>query len=312
MQDRAAQLFRDLQSSYCDALESIDGEGVFQEERWDRADISGSWGGGGVSRLLKPGRIFEQAGVNFSLVHGVLPSEMVNKLIGEQEEREFLATGVSLVIHPHSPHIPTIHLNFRYLEVSSKAWFGGGIDLTPYVFHPEDFGHFHSTLKKACDQWDPACYERYKRWCDEYFYLPHRQEARGVGGIFFDYRGRDNDEDLETSFDFVKGVSSYFLESYLPIISRQRLTPFSEKMKRFQLLRRGRYVEFNLLYDRGTLFGLKTGGRVASVFMSMPPEAQWAPVEGYPSDCADSALLEVLSTPRSWIEEGGSTLSCKE
>jgi coproporphyrinogen III oxidase len=262
--DRAAAYFEDLQQRICDGLESLDGSGRFREDSWRREG-----GGGGRSRLMAEGAVFEKAGVNLSDVAGELSEEMARELPGEG--RTFRATGVSLVLHPRSPMVPTVHANLRFLAKGDTSWFGGGSDLTPYYPWREDVVHFHTTWKQVCDRHDPAWYARFKQQCDEYFYLPHRGETRGVGGIFFDYL----QDDLERVFAFVKDVGDAFLPAYAPIVERRRTEPWGEAEREFQLHRRGRYVEFNLIYDRGTIFGLKTKGRIESILMSLPPIARW-------------------------------------
>ncbi len=265
LRTRTQEFFSYLQDKICRALEEADGRARFREDLWKREG-----GGGGRTRVIEGGALFEKAGVNFSAVHGQLPQALATKIeLGEGSE--FFATGVSLVLHPHNPYVPTVHANFRYLEKGDTGWFGGGSDLTPYYPYREDVVHFHRTLREACDHHDTSYYTQFKKWCDEYFYLKHRNEARGVGGIFFDYlRG-----DLERAFAFVREVGEAFLPSYLPIVERRRNQPYGERERRFQLIRRGRYVEFNLIYDRGTAFGLETRGRTESILMSLPPLACW-------------------------------------
>jgi len=300
MRAEAASFFRNLQGEIVAGLERVDGGGTFSVDTWDRLDSGSVKGGGGVSRVLRDGAVFEQAGVNFSEVHGTLPADMSEKLVGELREAPFYATGVSLVIHPASPLVPTTHANYRYLEVDNKSWFGGGGDLTPYYLFEEDAQHFHKTLKAACDKHDPELYPRHKKACDEYFYLPHREETRGIGGIFFDYIGTNSGKTLEEIFAWVKDCGRSFLESYLPIVERRKNQTWTPAQKNFQLLRRGRYVEFNLLYDRGTLFGLKTGGRTESILMSLPPEVRWQYNYTPPPNTPESTLLATLKSPRPW------------
>src|SRR5215470_6229155 len=256
---RAATHFQELQDRISVALEALDGRARFREDSWTRPG-----GGGGRSRVIEDGALFEKAGVNFSDVHGELSEEVARTMPGDG--RAFRATGISLVLHPASPMIPTVHANFRCFQRPGAAWFGGGADLTPYYPRREDVVHFHATLKAACDRHDPSFYPRFKKQCDEYFYLPHRGETRGVGGLFFDYLQGD----LEAHFAFVRDLGDAFLPSYGPIAERRRNEPFGEREREFQLIRRGRYVEFNLIYDRGTIFGLRTGGRIESILMSLP------------------------------------------
>ena len=265
LKQRTQEFFSSLQDKICHALETCDGQTRFREDLWQREG-----GGGGRTRILENGAVFEKAGVNFSAVEGVLPEEFAKK-IGGGEGREFFATGVSLVLHPHNRYVPTVHANFRYLEKGDSTWFGGGSDLTPYYPFREDVVHFHRTFKQACDQHDSAYYSKFKKWCDEYFLIKHRDETRGVGGIFFDYL----QDDLEKLFAFVRDAGMSFLPAYLPIVERRRDHPYGDREREFQLIRRGRYAEFNLVYDRGTIFGLETRGRTESILMSLPPLARW-------------------------------------
>ncbi|HTJ44979.1 MAG TPA: oxygen-dependent coproporphyrinogen oxidase [Kofleriaceae bacterium] len=291
--DRAAEHFRALQTEICDALAGADGSAVFGADAWTREG-----GGGGVARVLEGGAVFEKAGVNWSNVGGELSPEFAKQLPGEG--RTFRATGVSLVLHPRSPRVPTTHANFRCLEKGGKVWFGGGADLTPYYLEREDAAHFHRALADACDRHAPiADYAKFKKWCDEYFFLPHRGETRGVGGIFFDYLGAP-DHDPEDVFAFARDAGAAFVKAYVPIVLRRRDEAFGEAEKRWQLQRRGRYVEFNLLYDRGTTFGLKTGGRIESILMSLPPEVRWD-YDVKPPGAREAELLEVLRAPVNWL-----------
>jgi coproporphyrinogen III oxidase len=265
MRSQTQEFFAYLQDKICRAVEEVDGEARFREDNWLREG-----GGGGRTRVLEEGAVFEKAGVNFSAVEGVLPEEFAKKIeLGEGGE--FFATGVSLVLHPRNPYAPTVHANFRYLEKGDARWFGGGSDLTPYYPFREDARHFHRALKEACDKHDPDYYPRFKKWCDEYFFIKHRNETRGVGGIFFDYLQGD----MERLFAFVKDAGEAFLQAYLPIVELRRHHRYGDREREFQLIRRGRYVEFNLVYDRGTIFGLETRGRTESILMSLPPLAQW-------------------------------------
>jgi len=266
--ERAADWFAELQARICDALAAADGGAGFSADRWER-----DGGGGGLSRVLEGGDLFEKAGVNWSRVSGELPAELSGNIPGEGQA--FRATGVSLVLHPRSPMVPTTHANFRCLEKGGKIWFGGGADLTPYYVWPEDARHFHRSLADACGR-HPAVadYPRFKAGCDEYFSLPHRGEARGVGGIFFDYLDAAGERG-EAVFGFVRDAGEAFLAAYLPIVAARRDEPWGERERTWQLQRRGRYVEFNLLYDRGTRFGLETRGRIESILMSLPPLVRW-------------------------------------
>ncbi|MFN0124260.1 MAG: oxygen-dependent coproporphyrinogen oxidase [Blastocatellia bacterium] len=265
LKDRARAYFRSLQDRICEALAEVDGQARFREDLWDREG-----GGGGRTRVLENGALFEKAGVNFSAVNGELPVTFADR-IGLGTGRKFFATGVSLVLHPHSPYVPTVHANFRFLERGDTGWFGGGTDLTPGYPFREDIVHFHKTLKAVCDLHDVADYTQFRHNCDKYFHIPHRNEMRGVSGIFFDYLK----DDPESVFAFVRDAGEAFLPAYLPIVARRRAMPWTEREREFQLIRRGRYVEFNLVYDRGTVFGLETRGRVESILMSLPALAAW-------------------------------------
>jgi coproporphyrinogen III oxidase len=267
--ERAAKFYAELQSELCRVLADTDGGSDFSSDAWQRPG-----GGGGVARVLEGGALFEKAGVNWSSVDGELPAEMADQMPGQG--RAFRACGVSLVLHPRSPMVPTTHANFRCLMKGEALWFGGGADLTPYYFFQEDAVHFHQVLAAACDRHRPVGdYDRFKTWCDEYFFLPHRNETRGVGGVFFDYLGAKGEHPAEQVFDFVRDVARSFAEAYVPIAQRRQPMPYGDTERTWQLRRRGRYVEFNLIYDRGTLFGLKTNGRIESILMSMPPLVRW-------------------------------------
>ncbi|MCL4126566.1 UNVERIFIED_CONTAM: hypothetical protein GTU68_044141 [Idotea baltica] len=291
-----AGLFKTRQQEICTALELLEPTARFTVDTWTRSESSP-----GLSRVLTDGIVFEQAGVNFSEVNGTLPFEMSAKLVGVKSELPFYATGVSLVIHPLSAHLPTVHANYRYLEVADKAWFGGGADLYALrTFIQQNAVHFHSNAtSRTCDRYDDSFYPLFKRQCDEYFYLPHRGESRGLGGIFFDYLGRDDSAHLPKAAALVTDLSSQFLESYLPIVDRHIEKETTQEERDFQLYRRGRYVEFNLLHDRGTLFGLKTGGRVESILMSLPPLAAWSYDKQLTADQLE--LTELLKHPRAWL-----------
>ncbi|HKA88339.1 MAG TPA: oxygen-dependent coproporphyrinogen oxidase [Haliangiales bacterium] len=288
--DRAAAWFRELQERISAALTAADGAAQFREDVWTREG-----GGGGRSRVLEAGDVFEKAGVNWSDVTGDLPDELAEKMPGSG--RAFRATGVSVVIHPRSPMIPTSHANFRCLVKGDVAWFGGGADLTPYYPYRDDVILFHRAWQDVCDRHDATYYPRFKKWCDEYFYLPHRGETRGVGGIFFDYLRRD---DIEETFAFVRDAGDTFLPAYLPIVERRRGEPWGEPEREFQLWRRGRYVEFNLIYDRGTIFGLKTNGRAESILMSLPPVVRWR-YDHRPEPGSREAELVSYLTPQDWL-----------
>lgn len=278
---RVRSYLLDLQQRICDALEQEDGQARFREDVWDRGaagdmQLDGP-GGGGKSRVLSEGRVFEQAGVNFSHVRGNNLPPSATAARPELSGRSFQALGVSLVLHPRNPHVPTTHANVRLLVADKPGeapvwWFGGGYDLTPYYPVLEDVIFWHETARSACAPFGVEVYPRYKDWCDRYFYLKHRQETRGVGGLFFDDL---NDWGFERCFEFQRAVGDSFLDAYLPIIRKRRNLPWTEEQRRFQLYRRGRYVEFNLVYDRGTLFGLQSGGRTESILMSLPPLVRW-------------------------------------
>lgn len=296
---RAHRFFLELQDKITDAIATCDGGIGFKTDEWKRPD-----GGGGRSRVLENGRVVEKGGVNVSCVFGEMSEGFAKDVPGEG--RGFFATGISLIIHPRSPHAPTVHANFRYLEKGDgSCWYGGGSDLTPWILYEDDARHFHRVWKAVCDRHEVLDFARGKQWCDEYFYLPHRGETRGIGGIFFDYLGLKNDArgtpaDLDQVERFVQDAGGSFLDSYLPILDRRKHTEGTEDERRWQLIRRGRYVEFNLIYDRGTIFGLKTGGRIESILVSLPSPVMWTygheAVEPY-----QKALVEVLRAPRDWI-----------
>ena len=287
-----------LQDQICLALENEESEARFFEDVWERAE-----GGGGRTRVLENGQVFEQAGVNFSYVRGInLPASATAKR-PELVDRQFHAMGVSLVIHPKNPYVPTTHANVRFLIAEKPGsdsiwWFGGGFDLTPYYPFKDDVIHWHSSAQSACLPFGDEVYSTFKKWCDDYFYLPHRHETRGVGGLFFDDL---NEWGFETCFNFMQSVGNQFVEAYLPIVQKRKNTPYSERERDFQLYRRGRYVEFNLVYDRGTLFGLQSNGRTESILMSMPPLARWrynwAPELGSP----EASLYEDYLKPQNWL-----------
>ena len=310
LKERARNFFAELQKEICSALELLDGEGRFREDLWTRDE-----GGGGRTRVMENGAVFEKAGVNFSEVHGRFDEAFAAKMpVGEGTG--FFATGISLVLHPSNPFTPTVHANFRYLERGSGSWFGGGTDLTPYYPYIEDVIHFHRVLKEACDRFDTWYYPRFKKWCDEYFFIKHRNETRGVGGIFFDYlTGRHADEPLEPGdkrpkvdrgiefvFEFVQAVGRAFLPAYLPIAERRKGEQYTEREREFQLIRRGRYVEFNLVYDRGTHFGLHTRGRTESILMSLPPLVRWV-YDYRPEPGTREAEAWEFFHPRDWLQE---------
>ncbi len=291
---------RELQAHICGALEEADGPGRFRKDAWQRPG-----GGGGESRVLTNGEVFEQAGVGFSHVFGETMPPSATKTRPELAGQPFTAMGVSLVLHPRNPYVPTTHANFRFFTTTggnreAAWWFGGGFDLTPfYPFH-DDVLHWHRTAREACDPFGDDRYERYKAWCDDYFFLKHRNETRGVGGLFFDDL---NELGFDRSFAFTRSVADAFLPAYLPIVARRRDHDYAEREREFQLYRRGRYVEFNLIYDRGTLFGLQSGGRTESILMSLPPrvrwEYNWSPEPG----SAEETLYRDYLRPRDWLAE---------
>jgi len=283
--------FEELQRTICSGLESVDGSAGFRTDPWNRRE-----GGGGITRVLENGGVFEKAGVNTSTVFGRMSETLARKM--NVPPTDFFATGISIVLHPKSPMVPTVHANLRYFEqAGSDAWFGGGTDLTPYYLYEEDVVHFHKMLKRACDQHDPEFYPKFKKWCDEYFFIKHRGETRGVGGVFFDYlRG-----DREKYFAFVQSVGDGFLEAYTPIVSRRMNDQWGEHERSWQLHRRGRYAEFNLVYDRGTTFGLETNGRAESILMSLPPLAQWKYDMKPEPGSREERLVSILTHPREWV-----------
>ena len=289
---------RSLQDRITTALETLDGNGRFQRDAWTRAE-----GGGGESRILHHGELFEQAGINFSRVYGkaLPPSAAAQR--PDLAGRTWQALGVSLVLHPWNPYVPTAHMNGRFFAAAKENtpmvwWFGGGFDLTPYYGFEEDARHWQRTAKAACEPFGADVYARYKQWCDEYFFIRHRHEPRGIGGLFFDDL---NEWGFERCFAFLKSVGDHFLPAYTPIVEQRREMKYAERQRRFQLYRRGRYVEFNLIYDRGTLFGLQSGGRSESILMSLPPmvrwEYNWQPEPGSP----EAEFYEKFLSPRDWI-----------
>ncbi|MCL1051006.1 oxygen-dependent coproporphyrinogen oxidase [Shewanella abyssi] len=288
----------DLQTRICNGLQTLDGSAQFVEDSWKREE-----GGGGQSRVLTNGAVFEQAGVNFSHVTGASMPASATAHRPELAGRSFEAMGVSLVIHPKNPHIPTTHANVRFFIAHKEGadpvwWFGGGFDLTPYYPYLDDVVEWHQNAKSLCESFGEEVYPKYKQWCDEYFWLPHRNETRGVGGLFFDDL---NEEGFDKSFAFMQAVGNGFITAYAPIVERRKDTAYGEHERQFQLYRRGRYVEFNLVYDRGTLFGLQTGGRTESILMSMPPLVRWeyayTPEVGSP----EAALYSDYLKPREWL-----------
>lgn len=291
---------KDLQNRICSGLEEIDGKAKFVEDKWQRAE-----GGGGISRVIADGNVFEKGGVNISAVHGALPSAMQQSF--QVPDSDFFACGISLVIHPLNPYVPTVHANWRYFELYNKhgevqdRWYGGGSDLTPYYIFEEDGKHFHGTLKNVMDGFDTGFYPKYKAQCDGYFVNSHRHnETRGIGGVFYDYLRPKSETEQEMLFNFQVAVGNSFLPAYLPIVEKRKDTPYTQREIDWQEIRRGRYVEFNLIHDRGTLFGLKTNGRTESILMSLPPRAQWKYNYTPEPGTREAGMMEYFK-PREWV-----------
>ena len=300
MKKRFYKYIQELQDSITAKLEEVDGLATFKEDLWERPG-----GGGGRTRVIENGAVFEKGGVNISAVHGALPETMQKAFnVGDVD---FFACGLSLVIHPKNPMVPTVHANWRYFEMYDKqgkkvgSWFGGGQDLTPYYLFEEDAIHFHTVCKTACDKHDATFYSKYKKVCDEYFWNTHREEARGVGGLFFDHLQETPEMSMDNWCDFVTEVGNSFLESYVPIVNRRKGLYYTEVNRRWQEIRRGRYVEFNLVHDRGTLFGLKTNGRIESILMSLPPHVQWVYDHHPEVGSEEEKLIKVLKKPVTWV-----------
>jgi coproporphyrinogen III oxidase len=290
--ERVEALFRRLQGELCASLEALDGAALFQRDEWEREG-----GGGGLTRVIADGAVLEKGAVNVSAVHGPAPKALIEHL--KVDAKEFFATGISMIFHPRNPHAPTMHANLRYFETDSGvAWFGGGLDMTPYYLYEEDAREFHGVLRDVCDRHAVADYPAWKKWCDEYFHLSYRKEARGIGGIFFDHLT----EDLEGTLSFQEDFGTNLLAAYVPIVRRRMSSETSAENERWHLQRRGRYVEFNLLHDRGTRFGLQTGGRLESILVSMPPRVRWdyqaEPEAGTPEH---TLLAMVRGEPRDWV-----------
>ena len=289
-----ANWFKSLQDSICKSLEELDGKSTFQEDQWDRPE-----GGGGRSRVIKEGDLIEKGGVNFSAVSGPTPSKILEAL--NLPEAEFFATGVSIVLHPNNPWVPIIHMNVRYFEMSNGVWwFGGGIDLTPHLIIPEKASSFHQFLKTVCDKFDPAYYPKFKEWADDYFYVKHRDETRGIGGIFFDRLSESDGKTKEDRWKFVQAIGETFIPAYTDAVTDLRNKSFTEEDKNWQKIRRGRYVEFNLVHDKGTKFGLDTNGRTESILMSLPPEANWE-YNHEPQSQIQKETLEQLKKGIHWV-----------
>lgn len=305
MRTKVELLIMKTQADFCQALKGEEIAGDFKIDRWTRSE-----GGGGITCVLQNGRVFEKAGVNISVVHGFLPPEAVTQMrargkkIQEGEQVQFFAAGVSSVVHPKNPKVPTVHFNYRYFETTTNSgvtewWFGGGTDLTPYYLNEKDAVHFHGTLKKACDQHDKEYYPTFKKWCDNYFLISHRGECRGIGGIFFDDLNKPSDK---KAFAFVTACAEAVIPSYIPLVQQHKNDPYTEKERDWQLLRRGRYVEFNLIYDRGTKFGLYTpGARHESILMSLPLLAKWEYMNIPQPNTPERELMEVLKHPKDWV-----------
>lgn len=302
LKEQFVGFIRNLQDEICSAVEELDGEAQFQEDHWERPG-----GGGGRSRVLSKGKVFEKAGVSTSIVHGAMPEALKKNM--QTEGSDFFACGISLVLHPENPMAPTTHANFRFFEMYDEqgnrldAWFGGGSDLTPYYLFDEDASHFHQVQKEAADPHGKELYPRFKKACDEYFRNHHRQEGRGIGGTFFDYLKADDERSLEDWFHFTTDMGKSFLPSYLPIAAKRKDMPYTKEQRYWQELRRGRYVEFNLVHDRGTLFGLKTNGRTESILMSLPPRVRWDYNVEPPAGSEEARLVAVLQEPVEWIKD---------
>ncbi len=290
-----------LQQDICQQLAEEDGKQVFVTDEWSREGGNG----GGITRVLTNGNVFEQAGVNFSHVSGEQLPASATAHRPELAGRKFQAMGVSLVIHPDNPHVPTSHANVRFFIATKKGeapvwWFGGGFDLTPYYGYTDDCKQWHQNAKQACIEFGEGTYEKYKKWCDDYFYIKHRKEQRGIGGLFFDDLNEDN---FAQSFAFMQSVGNHYIKAYRPLVAKRKNTPFTEAEKDFQLYRRGRYVEFNLIYDRGTLFGLQTGGRTESILMSLPPVVHFSYNKKFAAGTREAELYDYYLKPKDWLAE---------
>lgn len=300
MKNKFYAYIQTLQDKITAELERVDGQATFRQDLWERPE-----GGGGRTRVIENGAVFEKGGVNISAVHGSLPQAMQTYFkVGDVD---FFACGLSLVIHPKNPMVPTVHANWRYFEMYDKEgntvdqWFGGGQDLTPYYLFEEDARHFHQTCKSACDKHHPDFYSKFKKQCDAYFWNAHRNEARGLGGLFFDYCKASEDFTLDNWYDFVTEVGNSFLEAYVPIVEKRKNLEYTPENRNWQEIRRGRYVEFNLVHDKGTLFGLKTNGRIESILMSLPPHVQWVYDHHPEAGSEEEKLINILQNPIDWI-----------
>lgn len=299
MKEQFYNYIQQLQDTICNALEKTDGKAIFKEDIWYRPE-----GGGGRTRVIENGNVFEKGGVNISAIHGKLPTTMQKMF--QVKEADFFACGLSLVIHPKNPFVPTVHANWRYFEMYKNGeiinqWFGGGQDLTPYYLFNEDAKHFHTICKTNCDKHHPEFYTKYKKQCDDYFWNSHRNEARGIGGLFFDYCKKNETMTMEKWYNFVTEIGNSFTNAYLPIVEKRKQTPYNKNHKKWQEIRRGRYVEFNLVHDKGTLFGLKTNGRIESILMSLPPHVQWQYNHQPEPNSEEDKLLTVLKKPINWV-----------
>ena len=290
-----AEIYRQMQDHICAGLEQGDGQGKFMEDRWDRED-----GGGGRTRIFQNGAIIEKGGVAFSEVYGLTPEKILQKL--GLEKADFFATGVSIVLHPFSPMVPIIHMNIRYFEMENGVhWFGGGIDLTPHYVDPQDAKYFHQEVKNVCDQFDPEYYSKFKAWADDYFFVKHRHETRGIGGIFYDRLSAKSDGHFQQILDFSLEIGRLFPKVYTYFMQKNSKIPFGLEEKAWQNLRRGRYVEFNLVWDAGTKFGLDTNGRTESILMSMPPQAEWTYMHQPMPGSAEQFTLDHLKKDIDWL-----------
>lgn len=300
MKSQFTTYIKALQNRITTALAQEDGLALFREDKWQREG-----GGGGRTRVIENGNVFEKGGVNISEVFGLLPESMQNQL--GVSHTDFFACGISLVLHPKNPMVPTVHANFRYFELYDDdknivdQWFGGGLDLTPYYLFEEDATHFHGVCKAACDAHDATFYANYKKKCDAYFWNHHRDEARGIGGLFFDYCRPNQVHDLASWYAFITQMGDAFLDAYLPIVQKRKILPYTSEQRQWQEIRRGRYVEFNLVHDKGTLFGLKTKGRIESILMSLPPTVQWAYDVQPEENTEEAKLITVLKNPKTWV-----------
>ena len=300
MKDQFYKYIETLQDAITTTIEELDGVAKFKEDIWKRDE-----GGGGKTRVIENGAVFEKGGVNVSAVYGKLPEALTKQF--KVDEGDFFACGLSLVLHPKNPFVPTVHANWRYFEMYNSQgeivtqWFGGGQDLTPYYFFNEDAIHFHTVCKKVCDNYQEEFYPIFKKNCDDYFWNTHRNEARGIGGLFFDYLKETDMFTMQDRFDFISAVGNSFLESYVPIVEKRKNMSYEKSHKDWQEIRKGSYVEFNLVHDRGTLFGLKTNGRIESILMSLPPSVQWKYNYSPEKDSEEQKLIEILTNPKEWV-----------